>query len=170
MSSNYLSHLNQVATFMKVPPGKLTLGINNVPMHSHEGKTHRGFLNILYSYLPHSTKNLAGETSEEKAELYQWLEYSLIYVSQSPLHYLSEINEFLTTRTYFVAQTLTIADVLLYYILYNVMENLTYLEKEKYINLSRWFDNMQQNPELRQKNKLVDFNTNYLAAISPARH
>lgn len=44
------------------------------------------------------------------------------------------------------------------------------MEKEKYIHLSRWFDNVQQDSSLRQSNNLINFNTNYLATLVPAKH
>lgn len=96
----------------------------------------------------------------------------------------------LSTRTFLVEEYLTIADVLMFYFLHRGMvsqpmfqsfcdnfivaaifkENLSYLDKEKLIHLSRWFDNLQQMDDLRQHLNMVDFKTNYLSFVAPARH
>ncbi|KAL3286798.1 hypothetical protein HHI36_001292 [Cryptolaemus montrouzieri] len=73
----------------------------------------------------------------------------------------NELNEALSLKTYLVSHKLTIADVVLYYLLCNVMAGLTPIEKELYMNISRWFDNIQQIDAIRQSNKLVNFSSNY---------
>lgn len=47
---------------------------------------------------------------------------------------------------------------------------LSYLDKERFINLSRWFDNLQQMDDVRQDKKIINFKTNYLSYVAPARH
>lgn len=47
---------------------------------------------------------------------------------------------------------------------------LSYLEKEKYINVSRWFDNIQYLDNVKEASKPIDFNTVHLVAVAPSRH
>lgn len=106
--------------------------------------------------------------------------------------FLQDLNDHLSLKTFLVNDRLTIADIILYYAVYNIVvninhiyylyyvvtiriyhyfqENMTYLEKEKFVHFSRWFDNMQQDKKLLQKNKSIDFSTNYLVSVAPARH
>lgn len=47
---------------------------------------------------------------------------------------------------------------------------LSYLEKEKYINVSRWFDNIQYLDNVKEASKPIDFKTVHLVAVAPSRH
>ena len=40
--------------------------------------------------------------------------------------------------------------------------NLSQLDKENHINLSRWYDHLQQNEEIRQNGKLINVSTIHL--------
>lgn len=175
MKAYYLKYLNRIASYLKVPAGKLTLEDSITPVCTHNNKTIKGFLNIINDYIAASKSNLLGNGREDKMEIQQWIQYTMVYVAPASTkqdfdHVLKELNEIFALRTYLVSHKLSIADVLLYYALLNVVQNLTYLEKEKYYNVARWFDNIQQDDSVRQKNKVVDFSTNYLVTVAPARH
>lgn len=64
-----------------------------------------------------------------------------------------------------MGNSITIADVAMYYSLQNAMENLSYLEKEKYLNVSRWYDHIQQNSDIRNNKQMIDFSTLFLACV-----
>lgn len=90
-----------------------------------------------------SESSLAPLNSVEKVEIQQYLEYSLIYASHLNNHQnvntilqvgtknlveinlmlclLKELNGLLSLKTYLVGYRLTVADILLYYILWNVL-------------------------------------------------
>ncbi|KAG5889048.1 hypothetical protein JTB14_000958 [Gonioctena quinquepunctata] len=111
----------------------------------------------------------------ETAEIQQWIEYGIVYLShignpQNAHLMLKELNEILSAKTFLAAPRITIADAYLYYILSKTMESLTNLEKEKYLNVCRWFDTIQNDECLRRKTKLVNFSTIHLATLVPARH
>lgn len=53
-----------------------------------------------------------------------------------------ELNSFLETRSYLVGQRLTLADLVVFYAISDIMAQLSPLEKENYLNLSRWFDHI----------------------------
>lgn len=51
-----------------------------------------------------------------------------------------------------------------------LQNSLTPFGKEKYLNVCRWFNNIQQDSVYRQANKLIDFGTIHLASRVPARN
>lgn len=175
MTINTIHCLNQVASFLKVSPGKLTFNSTSIPVRTVNNSTTTGFIAIILELLKHANSNVAVLNIKDKAEVKQWLEYAIVYIinnnnSQNIMQVLKELNEILSSRTFLISNKLTIADVVMYYVLYHIMINLSYLDKEKYLNLSRWFDNLQQDSCLRQKNTKIDFSTNYLTIIAPVRH
>ncbi|KAF2903084.1 hypothetical protein ILUMI_03100 [Ignelater luminosus] len=168
MTINTIGCLTQVANFLKVHPGKINLNSNSLPVRVANNSTTTGFIAIIFDLLNHS--NLSLGNLQDKAEIRQWLEYALVYAincegSSGIQQVLKELNAVLSTRTYLVTSNVSIADVVLFYILYHIIANLSYLDKERYIHVSRWYDNLQQDANLRQKNKIIDFNTNYLICV-----
>lgn len=49
-------------------------------------------------------------------------------------------------------------------------KNLNPYEKAQYLNVSRWFDNIQQDISIRQDLQLINFNTNYLLSTAVLSH
>ncbi|XP_045471755.1 eukaryotic translation elongation factor 1 epsilon-1 [Harmonia axyridis] len=170
-----LSCINQVASYLKVQPGKINIGADFMITRTKKNIIQSGFVNIISDLLKESKMKNNIENQLEEVQLWQWLEYCISYAVHSSSHQniqqvLNELNGLLELKTYLVAHKLTIADVALYYIIYNVMQNLTPVEKETYLNVSRWFDNIQQNSAIRQSNKFVNFSSNYITHRAPARH
>ncbi|XP_018576950.1 eukaryotic translation elongation factor 1 epsilon-1 [Anoplophora glabripennis] len=175
MVLNPQQYLEQLASHLKVPLGKIQINEDSICSRTIGNKTVTGVTNIVLSMLIESNSNLWSKDSLEKAEIQQWLEYGIVHVihidePQNLRQILSDLNDMLATKTYLVSYKLTVADVMLYYILINAMVAMSYLDKQKYMNLSRWFDNLQQDACIRQSNKLVDFSTNYLASLAPSKH
>jgi len=56
---------------------------------------------------------------------------------------LKEIDAYLTSRVFFVGNSLSIADIFYYVCLHNQVSAMTFHEKEKYLNLTRWFSCLQ---------------------------
>jgi glutathione S-transferase len=73
-----------------------------------------------------------------------------------------ELNEYLATRSYLIGEKLSLADLVVYYSLVDIVDNLLPNEKEQYLNLSRYFDFLQNSNELRQGAKVVNFATIHL--------
>ncbi|KAL1497065.1 hypothetical protein ABEB36_008089 [Hypothenemus hampei] len=167
MTTKHSQHLTDIAKYLNVPLGKISKNDQLYARISNNKKT-IGILNIIFSLVKDSKSNLGGLEITEEALIHQWLEFGIIYASdgnskQNNQTLLKNLNNILTTKTYLVGQRLTIADVFLYYSLLNIMETLPNFEKENYINVSRWFDNIQQDPSLRQNYNLIDFSTIYLS-------
>ncbi|KAJ8983108.1 hypothetical protein NQ317_001851 [Molorchus minor] len=171
-----LQYLQNLSSYLKVKIEKPRYNEDSLCTCIVNGKIISGLSNIIAALLTESKSNLSGITSLENAEIQQWVEYGIVYVthiynnSQNLSLILKELNGILSRKTYLVSHKLTIADVLLYYILLNAMVSLPILEKEKYINVSRWFDNLQQENSLRQSKSFINFSTNYLISVAPARH
>ncbi|CAH0551526.1 unnamed protein product [Brassicogethes aeneus] len=168
--------LQKVSKLLKVPISNIIQAPGLVISCTINGKTFSGTLNIISTLLTASKSNLAGKDDLEKLQIYQWIEYAMVYAVQcNSVHniqqILTELNSVLAERTFIASYgNITIADVLLYYILHGLMESLVYLEKEKFIHVSRWFNNIQQDSNIRQNNKIIDFRSNFLVNLAPARH
>ncbi|XP_019865367.1 eukaryotic translation elongation factor 1 epsilon-1 [Aethina tumida] len=167
-------YIQQISDLLKIKVANLNE--ENGVSCTINGKQVSGFVNIINVLLSASKTNLAGSNELENLQIYQWLEYALLYAAHcNSVHNiqqtLGELNSVLATKTFIASVSkLTIADVLLYYILYNLIESLAYLDKEKYIHVSRWFNNVQQDSKIRQSNKMIDFRSNFLVNLAPARH
>ncbi|XP_039305883.1 eukaryotic translation elongation factor 1 epsilon-1 isoform X1 [Solenopsis invicta] len=123
---------------------------------------------------------LLDNKKEIRALIQQWLEYIVIcmnhadvpanakkvlndfVIGQANLKIkktnASELNTVLKDLTYICGTKKTIADIVLYYVLYSVMNELNLQQKAQYVHVSRWFDNIQQEEKLRQELDLICFN------------
>ncbi|XP_066152538.1 eukaryotic translation elongation factor 1 epsilon-1 [Euwallacea fornicatus] len=158
--------LIKISDYLKIPPGEITKR-DTTFIRRHNNQFTTGIINIIFAMLKEtkSDKGVLEETDE--ALIYQWLEYGIVHASrgnnnQAIYEILKELNSILSSKTFLVGHKLTIADIFLYYVLLNIMLSLSSLEKEKFLNVSRWFDNIQEDPTLRPTNVLVDFSTIYL--------
>lgn len=91
-----------------------------------------------------SKSELLGKTAGDKADVYQWIEYADVYLQQRSvsqvisdllpvkikqtlsillffIYWLQGLNGVLSSKTYLASNKLTIADVILYYMLLSVM-------------------------------------------------
>lgn len=76
--------------------------------------------------LDKSTTGLNANNPQENAELYQWMEYCMVYVAyvdslDNVPTILTDLNDLLALKTYLVNHRMTIADVLLYQMLIPIM-------------------------------------------------
>lgn len=134
-----------------------------------------GFSTIVQSLAKESKEQLIknGLTDlETQCLVAQWVEYAVLYASSSDKHVtnslLKELHIYLSTRSYFVGQSLTLADLAMYYAIENAMNNLHHSEKDQYLNLSRWFNHLQQNKLVRQNSELINFSTIHLIGWTTA--
>jgi len=115
-----------------------------------------------------SKQSLLGNSALERAQVDQWLEYWQLQL-QSSLNdatlskgVLKDLDKFMSRTVYLVGHQLTLADIMLYYALHPVLLDLTVHEKEELINLSRWFNQVQCYPGVRQYLPEVSFLRNTL--------
>jgi hypothetical protein len=106
-------------------------------------------------------ENLVGRTPAQRALVSQWMEYNLssLWDCSISTASLKELNEALQNSAYFAGPSLTVADVVIYHSLYPVYKEMSFFQKEKYYNLSRWFRLVQEDDKLRVRNEKIIFST-----------
>ena len=77
---------------------------------------------------------------------------------------LKVVNQYLEDRTTLSAggSRLTESDRVMFHCLHTTYQNMTYAEKEKYINLSRWVSYVQCQPDIRGTRNKLNFSRNLL--------
>jgi len=103
---------------------------------------------------------LSGRNAEQRALVQQWLQYNLLHLTEKAAiteYVLRDLDGYLVPCAFFAGHNLTLADPVIYLSLYPVFSEMSFQEKEKYPNLSRWFRLIQEDSQLRGKNKRVIF-------------
>ncbi|KAG8133308.1 hypothetical protein E2320_011108 [Naja naja] len=120
-------------------------------LQENNGPSLTGLTSIAIHLVKQAKKEqLLGNTAEEKAIVQQWLEYRV------------DLNLYLEDKVYIAGNNFTLADILLYYGLHQIIADLTVQEKEKYLNVSRWFNHIQHYPGIRQHLSSIIFMKNRL--------
>lgn len=134
-------------------------------------ETINGFCTILQHLLKdckHEVAQNSKASHEVQAQVQSWIDYASVYIyaGKEDKHIckqlLQELNQYLGDKSYFVGQFMTIADIAVFYSLYDLMKRQTPLDKENLLNLSRWFDHLQQIRGIRQNLEALNFTTIYL--------
>nr|XP_022318662.1 eukaryotic translation elongation factor 1 epsilon-1-like [Crassostrea virginica] len=163
-----MEELNNLASYLGVSLGKLVLDAKEkVPvLKAGNGLTVRGLVSVAKQIVRQSeSPELKGTSTEERAAIDQWLEYRVTQVDKSlqekdVTNVLKETNEYLSHHVYFVGYQPTLADIILYLGLHRIFEELTFVEKQKYIHVCRWFSNMQSLFADKMSKKHVVFQRN----------
>ncbi|XP_008932748.3 eukaryotic translation elongation factor 1 epsilon-1 [Manacus vitellinus] len=144
-------------------------GERKVPvLQTNNGPGLTGLMTIAAHLVRQAKKEqLLGNTAEEKAVVQQWLEYRVTRVNggsskEDTRVILKDLNMHLEDKVYLAGNIFTLADILMYYGLHHIMVDLTVQEKEKYLNVSRWFNHIQHYPGVRQHLSNVVFIKNRL--------
>ncbi|CAH0481718.1 unnamed protein product [Peronospora belbahrii] len=89
---------------------------------------------------------LLGQTPFERAQVAMWLDFARsiqrFLPPALPSHW-QVLENSLQQRTYLVANRVTLADASLFYSLHGVVSNFTPAQRDQFINLMRWFDQVQ---------------------------
>jgi len=92
--------------------------------------------------------DLLGADLKEKALIHQWIELAVSHVSSSSSPDLrcltEELDAYLSRRCFLVGHRLTLADLLLFAATHAHFTSLSFQEKERVGNASRWFAHVQQ--------------------------
>ncbi|NXO01148.1 MCA3 factor, partial [Rhinopomastus cyanomelas] len=137
-------------------------------LQTNNGPGLTGLMTIAAHLVKQAKKDqLLGSTVEEKAVVQQWLEYRVTRVDGGSTKedirtILKDLNIHLEDKVYLAGNSFTLADILMYYGLHHIMVDLTVQEKEKYLNVSRWFNHIQHYPGVRQHLSHVVFIKNRL--------
>uniref|UniRef100_V9LH44 Eukaryotic translation elongation factor 1 epsilon-1-like protein n=1 Tax=Callorhinchus milii TaxID=7868 RepID=V9LH44_CALMI len=110
---------------------------------------------------------LLGTTPEESAVVQQWLEYRVTQVDRCTSQedtrtILKDLNRYLEDKVYLAGNGFTLADILVYNGLHPIVTRLTHEDREKYLNVSRWFNHIQHYPGVRQHFDAIIFMKNRL--------
>lgn len=152
-----LRELSSLEKFLgsKKPNKYSTQGDRKVPvLQSNSGAGLVG-LTTIATHLTKEAKrtDLLGRTAEERAVIQQWLEYRVSRLDgcakEDIKMILKDLDSYLEDKVYLAGNQISIADPLLYYGLHHIIVDLAVQEKEKYLNVTRWFDHMQNYPGVR---------------------
>ncbi|XP_067002379.1 eukaryotic translation elongation factor 1 epsilon-1 isoform X2 [Anabrus simplex] len=130
--------VRQIGQYLNVPVGKLSCdasGKISVTTGPNNEDKIIGFATIIAQLARASNRPQFGNDKEDEALVRQWLEYAVCYGNSS---HCSQTAHKVLKMT------------------------LSFQEKEQYIHVSRWFNHIQQDSNLRQKNNLVIFNRTLL--------
>ncbi|KAM4689569.1 eukaryotic translation elongation factor 1 epsilon-1 [Discoglossus pictus] len=134
-----------------------TQGTSQIPvLQTNKGPSLVGLTTIASHLVKEAKKEeLLGASIEEKAIVQQWLEYRITRINilsskEDVRSILKDLNLYLEDKVYLAGNTITLADMLIYYGLHPIIADLSVQEKETYINVSRWFSHIQHYPGLRQ--------------------
>ncbi|CAD7014247.1 eukaryotic translation elongation factor 1 epsilon-1 [Ceratitis capitata] len=171
--------ITKIANSLGVPPGEVKLNSEKIITRTNNSKTVSGFATILNTLAQESESEIARNSTasrEISADVYQWIEFAVLYaapgskdkhVSQQLLR---DFNKLFSTKSYLVGYFITLADLAIFYSIYNLVKSLSPVDKENYLNLSRWFDHLQQRPEIRQGGNVLNFTTIYLHGWATGTH
>ncbi|XP_058455504.1 eukaryotic translation elongation factor 1 epsilon-1 [Malaya genurostris] len=176
-----IEHVTKAANFMKVVPGKIGYNSEKI-ITRYIPKTNEsisGYSSILQSLARESKNELIQDSFkdiETELQVAQWIDYSVLFVQPGVKDkhvskvLLEELNNYLETRSYLVNHALSLADVVVFYAIQNTLINLQPLDKEHYLNISRWFNHLQQQKTIRQDESLINFSTLHLLGWATGTH
>ncbi|XP_066536795.1 eukaryotic translation elongation factor 1 epsilon-1 [Hoplias malabaricus] len=154
MALKELSSLEKYLGFKK-PNKYSTQGERKVPvLQNNNGPALVGLVTIA-SHLVREAKRkeLLGESAKQRAVVQQWLEYRVTRLDNCPKDdvrvLLQELNQYLEDKVYLAGNSFTLADALMYYGIHHIVMDLAVQEKEKVLNVTRWFDHIQHYPGVR---------------------
>ncbi|KAJ8277541.1 hypothetical protein GJAV_G00076370 [Gymnothorax javanicus] len=154
MALRELSSLEKLLR-LKNPNKYSTQGDNKVPvLQSNSGPNLSGLLTIATHLVEESKRQeLLGSSAEERAVVQQWLEFRVTKLDNCPKEeikiILKDLHQYLEDKVYLAGYNFTLADILMYYGIHHIMVDLAVQEKEKWANLTRWFDHIQHYPGVR---------------------
>ncbi|XP_023856389.1 eukaryotic translation elongation factor 1 epsilon-1 [Salvelinus sp. IW2-2015] len=140
---------------LKKPNKYSTQGDKKVPvLHSNNGPALVGLVTIATHLVQEAKRpELLGESAEHKAVVQQWLEYRLTKVDgchkDNIKTILKDLNSYLEDKVYLAGNEFTLADTLMYYGIHHIIVDLAIQEKEKHMNVTRWFDHVQHHTGVR---------------------
>ncbi|XP_055324955.1 eukaryotic translation elongation factor 1 epsilon-1 [Sitodiplosis mosellana] len=177
MASNSVENLKRIAKYLKVQPGTIAINNEKVICRKMKDKTLSGYTTIISAMGRESKNNgFNGKDLLTQCLIVQWFDYSVLFIDPAVESrasrdlVLQELNDYLLTRSYLVGQSLTLADVVVFYSLSAIMRTLSPANKEKYLNVSRWFEHIQKIGEIRQSLPLTNLSTIYLHGWATGTH
>ena len=107
-------------------------------------------VNTIIRYVARSVnreEELLGSTAVDRAQIAQWMSFAMNLIDgvcpSSPTSHLRVLEKVLTTRTYFVGNHISLADIALFWIVAKDFQSLDGPQKT-FPNVCRWFDLVQR--------------------------
>lgn len=100
------------------------------------------------------------ESEYENQEVGQWLDYAALFIipfsndKTASTNVLAELDSYLATRSYFVGHHYGLADAVIFASLKNIVANLHSSDHEKYPNLIRWFNHIQEVQAISSRDRI----------------
>ncbi|CAH1774274.1 unnamed protein product [Owenia fusiformis] len=169
----------QISRYFGVSCGNVTLDEQfRIPcLTVKDGNKVKGIATIA-KYIAKNCKQqngILGASLEDQANVDQWLEFRSSrldrYGTEKDLSsVLKELNSYLSSRTFLVGSSVTLADLLMFYGLHSVYSDLSYFDKQRYMHLSRWFRMMQLTSGVKQKLETIPFQRNLIYPCHGVAH
>ncbi|XP_029935586.1 eukaryotic translation elongation factor 1 epsilon-1 [Myripristis murdjan] len=146
---------------LKKPNKYSTQGDKKVPvLQSNNGAPVAGLVTIACHLVKQAQRpELLGDSAESRAVVQQWLEYRVarldVCTKDDIKITLKDLNLYLQDKVYLAGNQFTLADIFMYYGIHPLIVDLAVQEKEKYVNVTRWFDHVQHYPGVRHHLPLV---------------
>ncbi|EDW08358.1 eukaryotic translation elongation factor 1 epsilon-1 [Drosophila mojavensis] len=172
--------VQKIANCLGVAPGEIQLNDEQVVTRiGAQNNRVTGFATILESLAVESKSEIAQNSiasPEVQAQVYQWIEFAVLYVGPGSKdkhvskQLLADLNNLFSSKSYLVGHFLTLADLAVFYAIGDLIKSLSPVDKENYLNLSRWYDHLQQRPDIHQGETLLNFTTIYLHNWATGTH
>lgn len=178
------TEIKKVAKYFQLPVGKFSYTEDNVIQLKTSGEQLTGFSTILNHLHNISKENNSSENFFLTKQFFDYanlfirstskrdkgefpIDVSDFIINLSNLFAVSaclELNSYLESRSYLVGQSISIADLVVFYSIADTMKDLSSLDKDQLVNLSRWFDHLQKIEAVRQGTSLVNFSSIHLGS------
>ncbi|XP_070490664.1 eukaryotic translation elongation factor 1 epsilon-1 [Chironomus tepperi] len=167
------TEITRVAKYLKYPiKGKLSYTEDNIiQLQINEKEKIVGYSSIL-NYFHNEVQNKDNQSVQDFYQTKQFFDFANLFIRSTSKRdkYAAclELNSYLESRSYLIGQRISLADLVVFYSLNNIMLQLSPLEKESYLNLSRWYSYIQSIETIRQNTKEVNFSTIHLLGWNSA--
>ncbi|XP_013137549.1 PREDICTED: uncharacterized protein LOC106102572 isoform X2 [Papilio polytes] len=165
--------IKSVGKYLNTPVGTVCYNTDKVLTTVLDKENVEGFASIILRLASKSGTSM----SEEQVLLsYQWLEHIAMYGNQAlsnptfAKNFLQGINRALAKNTYLTGQFLTVTDVAAYHVFYPLIERLSVIEQESFMNVCRWLKHIQAQPRVCTGRPPLPLNTLTLSILAPAVH
>jgi len=147
--------------------GKVTLVDNGPVLLTNSKVSVAGVMPILAHLDKLGNKRVLGQSITESSLSRQWIQFKTCLLEandkkEAITSLLGQVNLCLTTSVYLSGNEVTAADVIMYHAIHGTVKDFSFQEKDRLVNLSRWFQNLQQDPTLRRGKSLVQFSKTML--------
>ncbi|XP_026463484.1 probable elongation factor 1-gamma [Ctenocephalides felis] len=154
-----------VALYYRILPEKLKKVDNVLTYTSSKNGISKGFIGSLLALAEDSLLCPNTTNPNNRAEIMQWLEYCALFVlpaadNKMELNILKDLDHALKTKSYLLGETLSLADIVMFYSIGSLMHTLN--NSNKFLHVARWYDHLQKNDAVSQGRLIINFNSLFI--------